>query len=110
MSKRNSDWYIPPDLLPILGMCFVLPAIPCRRVVVALGCTIEDRGIANTLWFWIGSGLMGAVLLFIARLPLYRQRDFDGSGPEQLDREHRRIYWLAYVFFAASLLLFASCG
>jgi hypothetical protein len=53
----------------------------------------------------LGAGAIGAVLLFVARLRLYKQRRFMAIGPMPLDRKHRRIYWLAYVFIAAGLLL-----
>jgi hypothetical protein len=43
--------------------------------------------------------------LFLARLPLYRARRFWTVGPRQLDRKHRRYYWLAYVAVTVSLLL-----
>jgi hypothetical protein len=55
--------------------------------------------------FGLGAGVIGAVLLFVARLPLYKQRRFWTIGPMQLDRKLRRIYWLAYAFVVASLLL-----
>jgi len=103
MSKRNSDWYIPPDWLLMLGV------IPCISVLAGLLLPLVARlktAELRTLYgFGLGAGVMGAVLLFIARLPLYRQRRFWTVGSEQLDRKHRRIYWLAYVFVAASLLL-----
>jgi hypothetical protein len=44
-------------------------------------------------------------LLFIARLPLYRQRRFWTFGPRQLDRKHRRFYWLANTAVVVSVLL-----
>jgi len=43
-------------------------------------------------------------MLFVARLPLLQTASVLDYGPMQLDRKHRRIYWLAYVFVAASLL------
>ena len=55
--------------------------------------------------FGLGAGAIGAVLLFVARLPLYKQRRFWTIGPMPLDRKHRRIYWLTYVFVVTGLLL-----
>ena len=52
------------------------------------------------------AGVIGAMLLFVARLPLYKEGSFWTIGPKRLNRKHRRIYWLAWVFVAASLLLF----
>jgi len=48
---------------------------------------------------------IGTVLLFLARLPLYRQRRFLTFGPKELDERHRRVYWWAYRFIGASVLL-----
>ena len=108
MSKRNSDWYIPPDWRWILFMQFVFPCIavlaPLLFPVVARLKTADARALYG---FGLGAGVIGAVLLFMARLPLYKRRRFGTIGPTQLDRKHRRIYWLAYVFVAASLLLLA---
>jgi hypothetical protein len=56
------------------------------------------------------AGVLGSVMLFAARLPLYKQRRFWTIGPQQLDRKHRRIYWLAYVFVAASLFVLGTVG
>ena len=53
----------------------------------------------------LGLGVLGALLLLFARLPLYRERRFWTVGPRQLDQKHRRFYWLAYAFVTASLLL-----
>jgi len=37
----------------------------------------------------LGAGVISAVLLFVARLPLYEQRRFWTIGPMPLDRKHR---------------------
>ena len=57
--------------------------------------------------FWAGvvAGVVGVVLLFLARLPLYRRGQFLVFGPRLLDAPHRRLYYWAYVFVAISLLL-----
>ncbi len=49
--------------------------------------------------------MVGALLLLLARLPLYRERRFWTVGPRQLDQKHRRLCWLAYAFVTVSLLL-----
>jgi hypothetical protein len=54
------------------------------------------------------AGVVGVVLLFFARLPLYRQRQFFTFGSRQLDTAHRRLYRLAYFFvFISGILLLA---
>jgi hypothetical protein len=108
MSKRNSDWYIPRDLLALLGTFFVLPGIAVLAgILLPLVARLQTADLRALYGVGLGSGVIGAILLFAARLPLYKQRRFWTVGPTQLDRKHRRIYWLAYISFAASLLLFA---
>lgn len=106
MSKRNSDWYIPPDLLWSLGPFIV---VVCVSILASMLLPILGKlksGDMRALYgFGLGTGVLGAILLFVARLPLYKQRRFWTFGPMQLDRNHRRLYWLAYVLVAASLLL-----
>ncbi len=53
----------------------------------------------------VGAGILGVLLLLLARLPLYRERRFWTVGPRELDRKHRRFYWLAYACVASSLVL-----
>lgn len=48
---------------------------------------------------------IGIVLLFLARLPLYRQRRFFAFGPKLLDESHRRLYRWAYRFICLGGLL-----
>ncbi|MGA2788957.1 MAG: hypothetical protein ABSF60_15665 [Verrucomicrobiota bacterium] len=124
MSKRNSDWYIPPDwgmflalrgdrarpghwyIPPDWGMFLVIPCIVVLSSILLPVLAQLKTGDMRALYgFGLGAGVIGVVLLFVARLPLYKQRRFWIIGPMQLDRKHRHIYWLAYVFVAASLLL-----
>ena len=54
------------------------------------------------------AGVLGVVLLFFARLPLYRQRQFFTFGSRHLDAAHRKLYRLAYFFvWVSGILLFA---
>jgi len=106
MNKRNSDWYIPPDWRCLL--CLNL-AVPCIAVFAALLLPIITRlktaDIGALYDLGLGAGVFGIILLFVARLPLYKQHRFWTFGPMQLDRKHRWIYWLSYVLVATSLLL-----
>ena len=106
MSKRNSDWYIPPDWLWYLGSFIVIPCIAVLAgMLMPIVAKLQTADMRALYGFGLGAGVIGAVLLFVARLPLYKQRRFWTIGPMQLDRKHRRIYWLAYAFVMASLLL-----
>jgi dipeptide/tripeptide permease len=106
MSKRNSDWYVPPDWLAIFGLMFLPGCIVILEgMLLPLMARLQTSNLRALYGFGLGAGVIGATLLLVARLPLYRQGLFGTVGPKQLDRAHRRVYWLAYLFVAASLLL-----
>lgn len=105
MSNRNSDWYIPPDW----GMFIVIPCIAVLAgMLLPIVAKLHTADLRMLYGFGLGAGVVGAVLLFVARLPLYKQRRFWTIGPMQLDRKHRRVYWLACAFVVASLLLLGA--
>lgn len=106
MSKRNSNWYVPGDWLWHLGILVCLVCIPILAGLLLPTLAQLQRTDVNTLYgVGVAAGVIGIVLLFIARMPLYRQRHFWTVGPRQLDRKHRLFYWLAYGFVIVSLLL-----
>ncbi len=104
--RRKSDWYFPPDLAALLGLYYVV--LPMALIGGWLGTGIYNgRSVGDTSAFWIAValGAIGTLLLFFARLPLYRQRRFLVLGPRELDDRHRRLYWWAYRFIGASIVL-----
>ena len=107
MSKRDSNWYVPADWLWHLGL---LVTLLCAGVFGSLLLPVVARlrttHVATLYGAGVSLGVLGGVLLFVARLPLYRAHRFWTFGPGQLDLEHRRYYWLAYGAATASLLLF----
>ena len=102
MSKRDSNWYIPADWLIFL-------TIPCIAVLTSMLLPVVARlkttDLGTLYALGVVAGVVGIILPFIARLPLYRAHRFWTLGPGQLDRKHRRFYWLAYASVALSLLL-----
>jgi hypothetical protein len=103
MNKRDPDWcYVPPGALPFL-------VIPCIAVLAGMLFPIVARlktAEVGTLYgIGVAAGVAGALLLLLARLPLYRERRFWAVGPRQLDQKHRRLYWLAYALVTVSVLL-----
>ena len=109
MSKRNSDWYLPPDWRLLLGWHFVLIFVGLlASIFFPLLANLKTADVRALYAYGLGAGFIGIALLFAARLPLYKERRFWTIGPRQLDRKHRRIYWLAYLFIAASLLLLCT--
>jgi len=72
-------------------------------LIVSLG----SGDLLQIFYSALGLAVIGTVLLFFARFPLYRQHRFWTAGPRELDRNHRRLYWLAYLFVASSIVLLA---
>ena len=106
MSKRNSDWYVPPEALGLLGTVLLVPTIGVLvGILLPIVALLKTAAIVALYCIGVSAGVVGAALLFIARVPLYRQGRFWTFGPRCLDRKHRRIYWLAYAFVSTGLLL-----
>src|SRR5204862_3096067 len=90
---KESGWYFPPDLAALLGLYYVV--LPMALIGGWLGTGIYNAksvGDNSAFWATIALGGIGTVLLFLARLPLYRQRRFLVLGPRDLDERHRRLY------------------
>ena len=100
-SKDPNRWYLPPML--VLG---VVPLI--SGLLAGTGLSVINALRSGQWWVpalaLVVAG-MGIVLLFAAKLPLYRQRRFFTFGPRSLDERHRRLYQLGYRFIAVGLLL-----
>lgn len=106
MNKRNDDWYFPPELGSGLFPFIVIACIAIMAsALLPLLAQLKTSKIGPLYGIGVGAALLGAILLFIARLPLYKQRRYLTFGPGQLDRAHRRIYWLSYIFILAGLLI-----
>ena len=107
MSNPSSNWRLPADWLAFLSL-WVLPAV-CVTVGILLPAAGRRwPGAVITLYgAGAAAGLLGIVLLVLARLPLYRQRRFWTVGPGLLDARHRRLYHWAYGCVGFCLLLFA---
>jgi hypothetical protein len=110
MSKKRSDWNLPEEVLGLLSTLFIMPAIAVIAILAAsLLPTITSLhrvDVTSLFWFGLVAGVFGIILLFFARLPLYRQRRFFAFGPRELDRFHRRLYWLSYLVVLVSVGLF----
>jgi len=107
MSKKRPDSHLPEEVLGFLSSIFFLPLISgiAMLTVMLLPSTSTFQRVDVTRLFAVGllAGFCGIILLFFARLPLYRQRRFLTFGPRELDRFHRRLYWLAYLFVLVSI-------
>jgi hypothetical protein len=108
MSKKSSDWYVPPDWFAHFSLVLILPAIAILASILLPALSFLKMADALNLFYsGLGIGGFGVALLFFARFPLYRQRKFLTFGLRELPALHRKLYWLAYLFVVASVLLLA---
>jgi uncharacterized membrane protein len=107
MSKKHSNWQLPEEVLGFLSSIFFMPLVATIAILTATLLppitTLQRVDVTRIFAVGLTAGVCGIVLLFFARLPLYRQRRFLTFGPRELDRFHRRLYWLAYLFVLASV-------
>jgi hypothetical protein len=100
----ESDWYVPSDwgfllgflVVPIVGICAgcFLPWLNSAR-----------RGNPAPFYASVLLAIAGVILLFLARLPLYRQKKFFSFGSRHLSGIHRKLYRVAYLCIGVSLLM-----
>ena len=106
-SKDNKDgWHFPPDMAALLGLCFVLlPIAGLGGMIIPGILAAKHKGDLSLLWIAVGLSSIGTVLLFLARLPLYRQKKFRQIGPGGLDAFHKRLYLWAWSIIGLGLSL-----
>jgi hypothetical protein len=100
--KKSDGGRFPMDLRVLLEPGFFIILL-C--VVAPYFSLAERRGDKTLLIVSLVLGGIGVVLLFFARLPLYRQRRFLTFGPQHLSGVHRRLYFAAYAFLVPCILL-----
>lgn len=103
MKKWFKDWTpLPADMilqtLPVVVAVLAVMLIPLLQHI-SRASAWSAFGVA------LAAAAVGTVLLFIARLPLYRRGQFFTFGLRLLDTPHRRLYRAAYVFIGASAFL-----
>jgi hypothetical protein len=107
MSKKLSDWYVPPDWVFQFSLLLVIPGIAILAgIFLPVLSFIKNKDALILFYVALGTSSLGSILLFFARLPFYRQRRFWTFGPRELPAFNRKLYWLAYLFVIASVLLF----
>jgi hypothetical protein len=105
MNNKSSDSGLPEEVLGLLSTLFFVPTIAVLAAAI-FPVIASAGGLTYLYWGGVVAGVVGMVLLFFARLPFYRQRRFLVFGPRELDRSHRRLYWLAYAVLLVSTGLF----
>jgi hypothetical protein len=110
MKKWFKDWSpLPADMLiqVLLPVIFIIIGVLASILLPVLQ-RVRRADSWSVFGVAVAASIVGVVLLFLARLPLYRQRQFFTFGPRLLDASHRRLYWLAYIFVAVSVFLLLS--
>ena len=94
----------PSDLAVLLGFYWIfLPIVMLGAWVFPAFLRARNEGDLTILWVAITVGTIGSILLFWARLPLYKELRFFAIGPRHLDANHRRIYWAAWMLILLSM-------
>jgi len=96
-------------MLALMGLPFVLVFVGALyETVFPVIYWLHWGKVLEIYLVALGFGVIGAVLLYFARLSLYRAGKFWTVGPKHLDRVRRRLYWLAYIFVGVSVLMFLA--
>jgi len=95
---RSSDWQFPPDLAVALA-----PIVVGFILVFAL-CAISWVSAVALFRGALCLGGIGVMLLFVARIPVYRQRRFFSLKPHAISGIFQKIYFVAYIFIVPSFL------
>jgi len=108
MKRSESNCCIPKDWRAFLGLQVVVPAI-----VLLVGCLfplLSRAGEGDLALVWIAPpcAIIGIALLFVAKWPLYRDGKFFTFGPRTLPSRYRGLYYIAYAFIGAAVLLMLS--
>ncbi len=100
--ENKNDSHFPPDM-GLLGSFFFL-----LLVVLYVTCGLswaKARGDTTLFNLALFLGCAGALLLLIARIPLYRQHRFFTLGPKSLSGIYRKLYFTAYLFIVHGIVL-----
>ena len=103
----NKKRHLPEEVLGFLSSIFFMPLVAVIAILASMLLppitTLQRVDVTRLFAVGLAAGVLGIIFLLFARLPLYRQRRFLTFGPRELDRFHRRLYWLAYLFVLASI-------
>ncbi len=102
MNRDDAHWRIPRDWRVLLPLSFA-PAMVGILIATILPVVARAReGDVTIFPSAIAGALLGLGLLFLAKLPLYRQGRFITFGPGALPKWNRLLYAVAYVFLGLS--------
>ena len=102
--RTKSDWYIPGDWLAHLGFHVMLVLAMCTALLGPWLASVR-QGNPTPVYASLVLAAIGVILLFFARLPLYREKKFFTFGSRHLKGIHKKLYRLAYCFIGASIVI-----
>jgi hypothetical protein len=105
MKSKLSDWYIPSDWLAILSLHFIILPIAFLSALLLPALSAARHGNPSLVYVSVVLATAGIILLFFARLPLYKQHKFFTFGPKALPPFHRKLYRAAYIFICIAVVL-----
>jgi hypothetical protein len=105
MKSNRSEWYFPRDWL-FFFLWQTLPIV-CLLLMPLILWFVRGTRQGDPTFLWIAAILaaVGIVLLFLARLPLYRQGRYFAFGSKALPAGHRKVYRIAYDFIGVSVAM-----
>lgn len=104
MERNRSGGFLSKDWEFFIALELAIPAalvISGGLIPILAGAR---QGDLTLFWIALASALVGIVLLFVAKWPLYRQGTYLTFGPKALPEPRRKAYWTAYAFIGVSLL------
>lgn len=107
MGNDKRDWHVPSDWKFIGLTQFLVPTMMVlAAILLPVLSNLKTADFVPLYWSGFYVAGLGVLLLFFARLPLYRQRKFFTFGPKALPVFHRKLYWVAYSLVALAVLQF----
>ena len=107
-TNKKSDWYLPPDWRLLLGLHIIVIPLGIIASIFMTALNRTSQGDTSLIWVALVIGIVGTVLLFYSRLPLYRQHRYLSIGPKELPASHKKIYWLSYGFIGTCIAILIS--
>ncbi len=105
MRRARSGGFLSNDWKFFIAIELAIPAVlVVSGVLIPLLAGVR-QGDLTSVCIALASALVGIVLLFVAKWPLYRHRQYFTFGSKSLPEGRRPLYRIAYIFIAASLFL-----
>ncbi len=107
MKRSDTYWRIPRDWMLLLPLGFGPVIVGLLMLVFLRVLAYSRENTSLLLLIAFASALIGIALLFIAKLPLYRQGRLFTFGSNALSRRHQSLYLAAYMFLGFAGVLVA---